>query len=258
MENPSAEEAAASGAPKGWGRYVGAGGVRLAQATDEQHSGESAACLELNRWYTPPDKQDSPENRSASGALILAENDGYRAGGALPCVAGARYAFSFWYKGTIPSAKVIATGWPSQDAGSEERITIPVRAAALRPGDQWQQSAGSLRIPAGVARFVVLILASGHESKGFRLGRLCVDDARLEAKQFPDNPRRLVGFVKAERPTPGDARSTRPRQAGSRRPEQPAGLDLLATSPPGSPRVAAGQPQAAWDAFGEIGGRRRG
>lgn len=37
VENPSAEEAAASGAPKGWGRYVGAGGVRLAVTTDEKH-----------------------------------------------------------------------------------------------------------------------------------------------------------------------------------------------------------------------------
>lgn len=256
VENPSAEEAAASGAPKGWGRYVGAGGARLAVTAEEKHSGESAACLELNKWYTPPDKQDAPENRSASAALILAENDGYRAGGALPCVAGARYAFSFWHKGTIPSAKVIATGWPSPNAGSEERVTIPVRATALRPGDQWQQCAGSFRIPEGVERFVVLILASGHESKGFRLGRLCVDDARLEAKQFPNGQLRGVwwGFVQAQE-----------ADAGRREIDESldklgaAGLNSLLVSTSSlyiaaldRPELRQDQPQAGWDAFGEI------
>ena len=110
VPNPSAEEAAADGMPKGWGKYVGAGGVRLAVTTDETHSGKSAAYLELEKWHTPKDAQDSPENRSVSGAMILAENDGYRIKGALSCMPGARYAFSFWYKGTVPAAKVTVTG----------------------------------------------------------------------------------------------------------------------------------------------------
>ena len=76
VTNPSAEEAAANGMPKGWGKYVGAGGVRLAVTTDENYSGESAACLELDKWHTPRDVPDAPENRSISGATILAENDG--------------------------------------------------------------------------------------------------------------------------------------------------------------------------------------
>ncbi|NLF69529.1 MAG: hypothetical protein GX575_10805 [Candidatus Anammoximicrobium sp.] len=84
--NPSAEESAGNGIPKGWGRYVAAGGVRVAATADEKHSGESAACLELDKWDTPKDAQDAPENHSVSGAIILAENDGYRVDGALPCM----------------------------------------------------------------------------------------------------------------------------------------------------------------------------
>lgn len=88
------------------------------------------------------------------------------------CLPGARYAFSFWYKGTVPAAKVTVTGWPSETADHHQRITVPVDAQPLRPGDPWQQCAGSFRIPAQVERFVVLILASGQEAKGFRLGKL--------------------------------------------------------------------------------------
>jgi len=84
--NPSGEESADIGTPKGWGRYVGAGDVRVVATTDEKHSGESAACLELDKWDTPKDAQDAPENHSVSGAIILAENDGYRVDGALPCM----------------------------------------------------------------------------------------------------------------------------------------------------------------------------
>ncbi len=199
MTNPSAEESADNGMPKGWGRYVGAGGVRVAATTGEKHSGESAACLELDKWYTPKDAQDAPENHSVSGAIVLAENDGYRVDGAFSCIPGARYAFSFWYKGTIPAAKVTVSGWPSGKADRDQRITVPVSAKPLRPGDQWQQCAGSFRIPEGVERFVVLILASGHEAKGFRLGKLYVDDAQIVAKEFPNGELRGVwwGFVKA-------------------------------------------------------------
>jgi len=46
---------------------------------------------------------------------------------------------------------------------------LPFRSAGS-PCDQWQQCAGSFRIPEGVERFVVLILASGHEAKGSRNG----------------------------------------------------------------------------------------
>lgn len=131
--NPSAEESAGNGIPKGWGRYVAAGGVRVAATADEKHSGESAACLELDKWDTPKDAQDAPENHSVSGAIILAENDGYRVDGALPCMPGARYAFSFWYKGTIPAAKVTVSGWPSEKADRDQRIAVPVSGKPLRP-----------------------------------------------------------------------------------------------------------------------------
>lgn len=256
MTNPSAEESADNGMPKGWGRYVGAGGVRVAATTDEKHSGESAACLELDKWYTPKDTQDAPENHSVSGAIILAENDGYRVDGALSCIPGARYAFSFWYKGTIPVAKVTVSGWPSEKADRDQRITVPVSAKPLRPDDQWQQCAGSFRIPEGVERFVVLILASGHEAKGFRLGKLYVDDAQIVAKEFPNGELRGVwwGFVKAP-----EAEAGRREIDDSLDRLKAAGINSLFVSTASlylaaldRPELQELQPQAGWDAYGEI------
>ena len=117
VANPSAEEAAANGMPKGWGKYVGAGGVRLAVTTDEKHSGKSAASLELDKWHTPKDAQDSPENRSVSGAMILAENNGYRV--RAPCHASPARGTPFpsGIKGRSPRPSNV-TGWPSEKAES--------------------------------------------------------------------------------------------------------------------------------------------
>lgn len=256
VENPSAEDVADSGMPRGWGRYVGAGGVRVTATSDEQRSGQSAACLELDKWYTPKDAPDTPENHSVSGAIILAENNGYRGDGALSGVPGTRYAFSFWYKGTIPAAKVIVNGWPADTADHDQRISVPVSATPLRPGDQWQQCAGSFRIPEGVGRFAVLIHASGQEAKGFRLGKLYVDDAYIAAKQFPDGELRGVwwGFVKAQ-----EAEAGRREIDDSLDKLKAAGINSLFVwtsslylAALDRPELQDIQPQAGWDAYGEI------
>ncbi len=145
VKNPSAEEAAANGMPKGWGLYVGAGGLRLTVTADEKHSGKSAACLELHKWYTPKDAKDTSANHSVSGAIVLAENSGYRAQGAIPCRPGTNYVFSFWYKGTVPAAHIGASGWPSAAADHDRRVSVPVTARPLQPSSNWQQCSGSIR-----------------------------------------------------------------------------------------------------------------
>ncbi len=256
VTNPSAEESATSGMPKGWGVYVGAGGVRLTVTADEKHTGKSAACLELNKWHTPKDAKDTPENHSASGAIVLAENDGYRASGAMPCRPGTNYAFSFWYKGTVPDAHVGVTGWPSAEAEHERRVSVPVTARPLQPGSDWQQSSGNFRIPDGVQRFVVMIAASGQESKGFRLCKLIVDDAQIMAKEFPGGELRGVwwGFVKAKEADAGR------REIGQSLDKlRAAGINSLFVDTRSlylaaldRPELQKQEPQAAWDAYGEV------
>ena len=155
VTTPSAEEVAANGMPKGWGRYVGAGGVRLAVTTDEKHSGKSAACLELDKWHTPKAVHDSPENHSVNGAVILADNDGYRVNGALPCTPGARYAFSFWYKGTVPSAKVTIT---NTQTGAVRHTTTEATGKYVAT----QLPVGIYEVRAEAAGFKTFIQVGGH------------------------------------------------------------------------------------------------
>ena len=111
-------------------------------------------------------EKDAAGKRSVSAAIVLAENDGYRAAGALPCQAGTAYVFSFWYKGDVASATVAATGWASAGADDKGRISIPIVAEALRPGAEWRQCTGLLRIPESVTRFVVMVQTGGRESAG--------------------------------------------------------------------------------------------
>lgn len=256
VSNPSAEELTENGKPAGWGLYVGAGDVRLSAAADEAHSGKSAACLELNRWYTPKDAKDIPENHSVSGAIVLAENNGYRAHGSMPCKPGTNYTFSFWYKGSVPSARVGVTCWPSDTVDHSERITVPVSTKPLRPGNDWQQCSGSFRVPEGAERFVVMVVASGEESKGFRLGKFYVDDAQVVAKEFPDGELRGVwwGFVKSP-----DADAGRREIDESLDKLRAAGFNSLFVDTSSlylaaldRPELQKQEPRAAWDAFGAV------
>ena len=186
---------------------------------------------------------------------MLAENNGYRAQGALPCEPGTNYVFSFWYKGTLPAAHVGVTGWPSAEAEHDRRISVPVTVRPLQPGSEWQQCSGSFRIPDGGQRFVVMIVASGQESKGFRLGRLYVDDAQIMAKEFPSGELRGVwwGFVKAK-----DADTGRQEIDESLDKLQAAGINSLFVETSSlylaaldRPELQKHEPRAAWDAYGE-------
>jgi len=256
VANPSAEQASETGAPRGWGKYVGAGGVTLCTSTDEKHSGHASACLELTEWYTPEDAPDPAEKRSASGAVMLADNNGYGAQGALPCSPETTYAFSFWYKGDVRRAAVRAIGWPSADAGSAEREYFAVSGGAVRPGPDWQRCTGSFRTGEEVRCFALMIHTGGKEKEGFALGRLYVDDARIVPKVFPDGELRAVwwGWPKSA-----------DREEGLREIDQSveklqaAGFNTLFVSARSlyiaaldRPELQTDEPRAAWDAFGQI------
>jgi uncharacterized lipoprotein YddW (UPF0748 family) len=254
--NPSAEQVAADGTPVGWGMYVGAGRMKLTAAADQKRSGQRSACLDLMGWYTPPGAADVPAQHSVSGAIVLAPNSGYGAGGALACRPGDSYAFSFWYKGTVPSASVSATGWPSAKADDTQRIGIPVSGAAIVPSSQWQRCTGRLRIPKGVERFVVMIQVSGKQDAGFSLGKLYVDDAEILPHNYPDGELRAVwcAFPKAnDRDAAGREMATSLDRLKS------AGLNAIFVwtqsrylAALDRPELQKFEPQARWDVLGEL------
>lgn len=192
VANPSAERVAAGGAPEGWGLYVGSGGVKLTATTEAKHSGERSACLELTGWLAPKGPAGAAADGTASGAILLAPNNGYSAKGSLPCSPGTKYVFSFWYMGSVPSASVDVTGWPSADGDHTQRIAHPVTGGVMRPGPQWQRCTGSFRIQEGVRRFALMIRTSGNQRDGFTLGKLYVDDAEVESKSYPNGELRAI------------------------------------------------------------------
>jgi hypothetical protein len=127
VANPSAEHVTTDGLPEGWGLYLGAGAMKLSSASDEKHAGERAACLELTDWHTPKDAADAAAQRSVSGAIILAPNNGYSAQGAIACTPGTNYAFSFWYKGDVGNARQDQGRWLEYPADLD-RIALPRRS----------------------------------------------------------------------------------------------------------------------------------
>ncbi|MFQ6098167.1 MAG: family 10 glycosylhydrolase, partial [Armatimonadota bacterium] len=256
VANPSAEQAAENGRPLGWGVYIGAGSATLTVATEEKHSGQASACLELTKWYTPPEAEDTAANHTINVGIVLADNDFYRAQGALVAVPGTTYVFSFWYKGDLKSGAVRAAGWPEPDSDHNSRVAVRVTGGILRPGDEWQRATGTLRLPEGVTRFALMIHAGGSEKEGYTLGRLYVDDAEIKARAYPDGELRAVwwGSVKAA-----------DRDAGLKEIEESldtlkrAGFNTIFASASSlyiaalnRPELRADEPRAAWDAFGEV------
>jgi uncharacterized lipoprotein YddW (UPF0748 family) len=254
--NPSAEQVAADGTPVGWGMYVGAGQMKLTAAADQKHTGQRSACLEFTRWYTPPGAADVAANHSISGAMVLAPNDGYSAKGAIPCRGGTSYAFSFWYKGNVPSASVSATGWPSATAGDTQRISLAVSQASMSPDAEWRKCSGRLRITEGVERFALMIHVLGKEQEGFRLGKLYVDDVEIVPHDYPDGELRAVWCAL---PKAAERDAARREIAATLDKVKSGGFNALfvwtqsrylaALERPDLQKI---EPQAAWDVLGEL------
>ena len=255
MINPSAEDAADDGKPIGWGMYLGAGTARLTLSAEEKHSGQSSACLELTGWHVPMDAKDTAGNRTASAAIILASNDGYRAKGALPGAPGTTYAFSFWYKGDVP-ATVSVTGWPAPDADHTGRIHHTVVGGTLRPGPAWQRCTGTFRLGEGARCFALMIHTSGKQSEGFRLGKLYVDDGSVVAKAYPDGQLRAIwcGLPKAKEREPGvrEIAAILDRLKATGLNALFVWTESLYLAALERPDLRSADPRAAWDGLGEL------
>lgn len=256
MTNPSAEQAAADGSPAGWSWYQGSGKAKLSTSTAESRSGKSSACLELSQWYVPKGTEDARENHSISVAMVLADNQGYTAAGAIPCQGDTLYTFSFWYKGDVKSAKVSATGWPSPQAGSDDRSAIVVSGGLMNVGTDWRRATGSFRTEPNQRCFALMINAVGKEKEGYTLGKLFVDDVEIMPKTYPDGQLRAVwcGWVKAA-----------DREQGLREIDKSldrlkaAGFNTLFVFVPSlyiaaldNSELQQKEPRAAWDELGEI------
>lgn len=256
LVNPSVEQGAAGQTPPGWGLYLGAGKARVFTATDESHSGKASACLELTGWLVPKDAADTPENRSVSAALVLAPNDGYRGRGALPGQPSTTYFFSFWYKGTLSSAKVSVTAWPDLEADHTKRISLSPLMEPLCPGPAWQRCAGTFRLPESAKYFALSVRAGGRQSENFRLGKLYIDDAEITARTYPDGQMRAIWCALPKAMN---------REAGVREVAEKldkvkaAGLNTLFVwceslylASLSRPDLSQPDPRAAWDGLGEM------
>ncbi len=189
--NPGAE-AEADGKLPGFARYLGAGDVQVMASTTEKRTGRSSVCLDVRGWWHRPNTPDTPQNRSVNAALVFAENDGFRAKGALRGEPGDLYAVSFWHKGDLPAATVRVVAWPASDAGSAQRVILADMRDSLTPGDAWRPFGATFRLPDGAPWFAVQILAAGHEGRGYGLGKIYVDDIRITTKALPDGELRAV------------------------------------------------------------------
>ncbi len=188
--NPSAE--VADGKLPGFALYTGAGAATVAPSLTEKRSGAGAACLDVTGWYTRPGEANTPANHSVNMALVLAENDGFGAKGALQGRPGELYAVSFWYKGDLSSATVRGMAWPGAEGAQAERISLPGLSETIFPTTQWKPFGATFRLPAQATHFAVQINATGRESDGYKLGKLYVDDVRIAPKAWPDGEMRAV------------------------------------------------------------------
>ncbi len=254
--NPSAEEAAENGMPVGWGLYIGAGGAKLTVSTEEKHSGEGSACLELTKWYTPKDAEDTAENHSVSAGIVLAESSFYGPEGALEAVPGGTYVFSFWYKGDIKSGRVVARGWPAGEDDEVKPVGLPVTGGTLRPGNAWQRATGTFRVAASTTRFALMIQTHGKEKKGFALGKLYADDAEILPKAYPDGEMRAVwwGSVRAKERDEGlrEIAESLDKLKAAGFNTIFATVTTLYMAALDAPEPEKLDPRAAWDAFGEV------
>lgn len=176
----------------GFALYWGAGQAALTSSREEKHSGASSACLDVTGWWRPADAADTPANRSVNMSLVLAENDGFDAKGAMPGEPGGLYAVSFWYKGDVRSGTVRAIAWPNLEGKRNDRLYVPGLADTIAPTAQWQCFGGTFRLPAEATCFAVQINVSGAEKDGTRLGKLYVDDVRITPKRWPDGEMRAI------------------------------------------------------------------
>ncbi|MCD6361409.1 MAG: family 10 glycosylhydrolase [Armatimonadetes bacterium] len=255
MVNPSAEEVTDAGHLPGWGLYIGAGRATLTQSADYAHEGKASACLELTRWYTPPDEEDVPANHSISVAAMLGESNGYKPLNTMTCEPGTTYVFTFWYRGDVSNAKVSVTGWPADDADHTRRIHPQVAGGAMAPADEWRRCTGSFRASDEMTRFAVMVQVSGKEAEGFKLGRLYLDDVRITAKAFPDGELRAMWWgIKATDREAGMAEMLenldKAQAAGFNTIFASIGTLYVATLD--NPDMERGDPKAAWDYFGEL------
>lgn len=233
--------------PAGFGMYVGAGKMSLAASAEKPHGGKLAARLTLEDWHRAEGKPDQ-----ISGSLLVGGSNGYQPAGALPAPdESIALAYEIWARGNVGSVNLRAWCW--DQAG--ERSIVPAEPPSAALTDQWQPLRGRFALPGGTKWFALGVGVSANKDQGATLGWLEVDDASITPLGFPQGELRAVwwGEIKAQDKDAGikeiDERLTRFQSMGLNAVFYWISSLYLATLQ-GMPK--ADDPQAAWDAFGEL------
>ncbi len=254
--NPGAEEVV-DGRLVGWGQYTGSGQGTVTRSTAEKRSGEASTCFEVTGWYHAPDKPDTAQHRSVNLAVVLADNNGFTAQGALEGEPGTLYAVSFWYRGDLPAVQVRGMEWPTAEGDHLQRKLIRGLADTLQPGPEWRSYGATFKLAEDSARFSIQVAAVGQEREGYRLGKLYLDDVRIVPKAWPDGELRAAWWWGEQNETDREPYLARSAEMLDRL--KAAGFNTvfltmhsLYLAALERPELRAGVPGSDWDSFGEV------
>ena len=162
--------------PVGWGCYIGGGSCRWGSTTDNPHSGERCAFVELTEFH-----REGPSKGAINVSLIPALTDGYVGRHALRLKAGTTYEFAFWLRGDVPRLNVVAQTWTSATAEKATRGTLDCSLKTIEPTSAWREYRGRFTTKADTQRFALKIHAGGSVNSGAKLGSFYLDDVELKA-----------------------------------------------------------------------------
>ncbi len=174
-----------NGRVSGWGRY---GSVADWGSLAEGYSGKGV-------YFVPGGFQPfasgvrKGENYT-SGAILQGRSNGYTGPNALVNSPGpeakyyrfppaTRYKIGFWVKSEASKLKVILRGWRTEEAASKDRTTTTVFPDIPRT-EEWRHYEATVTPPPDMKRFAVQFQVDGFENDGLKLGRVCIDEVKIE------------------------------------------------------------------------------
>lgn len=170
LVNPGAEDG--EDAPTGWGRYSGAGKMRLTRDESQAHSGRASALLEVTEWY------QMPRGPWINVAAMVSGSDGFVAGDAPEVAPFSKYYFRCWMRGDLPKVRVALQCWTG-DGGRGDRRNAVGEVKTVELTDEWQLVETSFITPVDATCAALKIGPAAYEADGAGLGGVWIDDVYL-------------------------------------------------------------------------------